>query len=169
MLFGDFADNSLKATFRIVKVPGTTLTDTEIKSQVINAINDYFSPTRWEFGETFYFTELSAYIHQQLAGSVASFVIVPQDTQSTFGSLFQITSASDELFISGATTAEVEIVENLTRSNLQSTSSGSFINSAGSTGTSTGLYSTTSGGSSLGGGGAGGGGGGSGGGGYGGY
>ena len=73
------------------------------------------------------------------------------------------------MFISGATTAEVEIVENLTRSNLQSTSSGSFINSAGSTGTSTGLYSTTSSGSSLGGGGAGGGGGGSGGGGYGGY
>ena len=169
VLFGEFADNSLKATFRIVKVPGTTLTDTEIKSQVINAIKDYFSPTRWEFGETFYFTELSAYIHQQLAGSVASFVIVPQDTQSTFGSLFQITSASDELFISGATTAEVEIVENLTRNNLQSTSSGSFVNNAGSTGTSTGLYSTTSGGSSLGGGGAGGGGGGSGGGGYGGY
>jgi len=149
ILFGDFADNSLKATFRIVKVPGTTVTDTEIRSTVINAINAYFNPTRWEFGETFYFTELSAFIHQQLAGTVASFVIVPQDSESVFGSLFQITCDSDELFINGATTSQVEIVDTLTRSNLQSTT-GSFINSSGNTGVSTGLYNSTSGGSGLG-------------------
>tara|TARA_R100000084_G_scaffold76994_1_gene34932 strand:+ start:2011 stop:5583 length:3573 start_codon:yes stop_codon:yes gene_type:complete len=149
VLFGDFADAALKATFRVVKVPGTTVTDTEIRSTVINAINTYFNPTRWEFGETFYFTELSAYIHQTLAGTVASFVIVPQDTESVFGSLFQITCNSDELFINGANTSQVEIVDNLTRSNLQSTT-GSFINASDSSGVATGLYSSTSGGSGLG-------------------
>tara|TARA_B100000965_G_scaffold238991_1_gene200358 strand:+ start:8184 stop:11756 length:3573 start_codon:yes stop_codon:yes gene_type:complete len=148
VLFGDFADASLKATFRVVKVPGASITDTEIRSTVINAINIYFDPNRWEFGETFYFTELSAYIHQTLAGTVASFVIVPQDTESVFGSLFQITCASDELFINGANTSQVEIVDNLSRSNLQSTT-GSFINSSSNTGVSTGLYSSTSGGSGL--------------------
>ena len=148
VLFGDFADTSLKATFRVVKVPGASVTDTEIRSTVINAINVYFDPNRWEFGETFYFTELSAYIHQTLAGTIASFVIVPQDTESVFGSLFQITSDSDELFINGATTNQVEIVDNLSRSNLQSTT-GSFINSSGNTGVSTGLYNSTTGGSGL--------------------
>ena len=174
VLFGDLADSSLRATFRIVKVPGTSFTDTEIKSKVINAVNTYFDPAGWDFGETFYFTELSAYIHQQLAGVVASFVIVPQDSTGVFGSLFQITPNSDELFINGATVDNIDIVSNLSRSNLQSNASGQFVNTSTGLSANTGVYTTTSGGTGLsgsGGGGSssGGGGSGGGGGGYGGY
>lgn len=152
VLFGNSADSSLRATFRIVKVPGSGLTDTEIKSRVVNSINTYFDPQRWDFGETFYFTELSAFIHQQLAGDVASFVIVPQDSEGTFGSLFQITSHSDELFINGATVDEVEIVDNLTRSNLGA-GTGTLISGISSVGVNSGTSSSgTSSGSSGGGG-----------------
>ena len=78
----------------------------------------------------------------------------------------------DKLIV--ATTDNIEIVDNLTRSNLQSNTSGSFINSATTTSNASGLYgassSSTSGStSSGGGGGSSSGGGGSGGGGYGGY
>ena len=32
-------------------------------TQVIEAVNEYFDVANWDFGETFYYTELSAYIH----------------------------------------------------------------------------------------------------------
>lgn len=148
ILFGDTADSSLRATFRIVQVPGNGLTETEIKSRVINAINDYFDPNNWDFGETFYFTELSAYIHQQLVGVVASFVIVPQDSESVFGSLFQIKSSSDEIFINGANVGHIDIVDNLTRTNLKATDSGQLIGET-SRRAETGIYTSSTGGTGL--------------------
>jgi hypothetical protein len=56
---------------------------------------------------------------QQLAPDVISFVIVPAQTGQYFGSLFEITCTSDTLFISCATTDNIQIVTGLTSSNLK--------------------------------------------------
>ena len=109
----------MRAKFKVVKVPGTTVTDNEVKSQVISAIDEYFDISNWDFGESFFYTELSAYIHQKLAKIVASIVIVPQKDDSVFGNLFQVKGESDELFLSTATVGDVEIVRNLTDTNLR--------------------------------------------------
>jgi hypothetical protein len=118
-LFGNTADSELQAKFRVVKVRGTTLTNSEVQSRVLEAITEYFSVENWEFGETFYFTELSAHLHNRLAGIISSVVIVPLQESSAFGNLFQVTPETDELFIPDVSLSNVEIVDNLTTTNLR--------------------------------------------------
>lgn len=119
-LFGETADASLQAKFRVLKVQGTSVTDTDIKSRVLVAINEFFAVENWDFGETFYFTELAAYVHNQLLGIVSSIVIVPTQEDSVFGSLFQITPNTDELFIPDVTLSNIDIVSSLSNNNLRS-------------------------------------------------
>jgi len=123
LLFGSKAEDNLQATFKVVKNPDLVITDNEIKSSVIAAINDYFILDNWNFGDTFYFTELATYIHGVLAPNIASVVIVPKSADNYFGSLFEIRANADEIFISGATVDNVEIIDKLTATNLQSTGS----------------------------------------------
>ena len=119
LLFGVGADDELRATFNVVKVSSTSATDNEVRSAVINAIDEYFDIGNWDFGEKFFYTELSAYIHQSLANVVASVVIVPSKADAVFGNLFQVKSEADELFLSTASVADVQIVRNLTDTNLR--------------------------------------------------
>lgn len=118
-LFGNGASDELLAQFKVVKVAGTTLSDGEIASQIIKAINDYFDVSRWDFGQTFYYTELAAYIHQQLATVVASVVIVPLYENANFGDGFEVRARSDEIFISTAQVSDIVIINSNTPSNLR--------------------------------------------------
>jgi hypothetical protein len=119
VLFGHQANPSYQATFLVVKTPSTTLSDNEVKTMVIQAINQYFDISNWDFGESFYYTELSAYIHKQLVSIISSVVIVPTSQQAFFGDLFQIKAEPTELFISTASVNDVQIVNSLTESNLR--------------------------------------------------
>ena len=110
VLFGTQAPEELQARFKITKVPGTEVSDGEIKSRVIGSINEFFAINNWDFGETFYYTELAAFIHQQLATIVASVVVVPLDEESNFGTLFQVRSEPNEVFISSAKVSDIQIV-----------------------------------------------------------
>jgi hypothetical protein len=138
ILFGSNADEELQATFKIVKNSKTNVTDAVIKTRVIAAINEFFALDNWDFGDTFYFTELAAYIHNQLAPDILTAVIVPNQSGQTFGSLFQINSAADEIFISGATVDDVSIITALGANQLAA--SGSVVTS-----TSTATTNTTTG------------------------
>ena len=84
LLFGVQADPELQATFKVVKAPSTSVSDNEIKTQVIQSINTYFDIRNWDFGETFFYTELAAFIHQQLSRTISSVVIVPTNASSQF-------------------------------------------------------------------------------------
>ena len=59
MLFGENASADLQATFKIVKNSEEVTNDADIKSRVILAINEFFALENWNFGDSFYFTELS--------------------------------------------------------------------------------------------------------------
>lgn len=119
LIFGKYADKELAGKFKVIKMPGTAMTDNEIKSKVLAAIDEFFAIVNWTFGETFYFTELAAYIHTKLAGSISSVVLVPQGTSTTFGDLFQVSSGANELFISSATIDDIDIITQLTDVNLK--------------------------------------------------
>jgi hypothetical protein len=142
MLFGSKAREDLQVTFKIVKNPGLTINNNELKANVIDAINRFFSIEYWNFGDTFYFQELSAFVMNNLSPELVSIVIVPKQTSQSFGSLFEIKSESDEIFINAATVADVEIVDEITASNLQS--SGSVITSVSSS--TSGVQSSANGG-----------------------
>jgi len=130
ILFGDKADTDLQAKFKIVKNPDAVLNDNDIKSRVIAAINQFFALENWEFGETFYFTELSTYVMQQLAPDLVTFVVVPNQSTQSFGSLFEVKSESDEIFISGATVDDIDIIDAITASRLKA--SGNVVTSTNS-------------------------------------
>jgi len=153
LLFGPNADNTLQATFKVVKNSELTITDSDVQTSVITAINNYFSLENWTFGDSFFYTELSTYIHNSLVPKINSVVIVPNKQDTVFGSLFQIESNSDEIFISGATVGNVEIIPSISQGSLKA--SGTVITSAttpastasatsgGSTGTTTTSTTTT--------------------------
>jgi len=118
LLFGEQADNEYQARFRVVKL-SDNLSDNELKTRIISTINDYFDVANWEFGETFYFTELATYIHQRLGSALGSIVILPKNLSGTFGEMFQVKSNPNELFISTATVSDIEIVSRLDNQTLR--------------------------------------------------
>lgn len=118
-LFGPGAAPELRAQFKVIKLASATLSDGEIKTRILRAINDFFNTDLWNFGETFYYTELAAYLHQQLAGTIASVVIVPLSSESSFGDGFEIRSRPDEMFISTAQVSDIVIIDTNTPHNLR--------------------------------------------------
>jgi hypothetical protein len=118
-LFGSTADSALQAKFKVVKIPGVTLSDSQIKSKVNQAIINFFDINNWDFGETFFYTELAAYVHNQMVGILSGIVIVPLEKNSRFGDLFQVTPQPDEVFIPDIDLTSIEIVNNFTGQNLR--------------------------------------------------
>jgi hypothetical protein len=121
LLFGSQADLNLQATFNVVKNPNSTASDNDIISRVITAFDRFFALDNWNFGDTFYFTELSTYVINQLTPDISSFVIVPKQNSLYFGSLFEIQCPSNQIFISCAQASDIVIVSGLTSDNLKTT------------------------------------------------
>jgi len=159
-LFGDKAAPDLQVKFKIVKNSSMVINDNELKSDIIESINKFFDIENWDFGETFYFQELSAYIMNQLSPKLVTILIVPRQTTQSFGSLFEIKSEPDEIFASAAKVSDIETIDQLTATNLQAsgkvintveTNITSGITSSASTSTPTAISSSSSSGSSGGG------------------
>jgi hypothetical protein len=117
-LFGAKAVPELQATFKVIKNQNINLSDTEIKSRVVSFINVFFSAGNWDFGETFYFTELATFIQQSMAPNVSSIIIVPNSASQVYGSLQQIGSGPNEILISCATVNNIQIISSITAAQL---------------------------------------------------
>ena len=109
-LFGAKSAGALRANFQIVKSPLTTISDNELKSLLIQNINNYFALENWDFGQTFYFSELSAYLHTKLGSYLSSVILIPTSPDSSFGNLYEIRSQPNEILISAATVDNVQVV-----------------------------------------------------------
>jgi hypothetical protein len=123
-LFGAKADPSLQAVFKIVPNPSVNVSNNDIISQTLAAINTYFDTANWDFGDTFYFSELSTYLHNQLAPNVAGIIIVPSSTDIAFGGLLQINSNPNEIIISAATADNIQIISAITAAQINQTLAG---------------------------------------------
>lgn len=113
VLFGETADDKLKAQFKVVKNPNRAINDNDLKVRVIAAINDFFDVSNWDFGDRFYLGELITYIVNTVAPDISNMVILPRQPTQVFGSLFEIQSAADEIFVSGATVDDIVIVSSI--------------------------------------------------------
>jgi hypothetical protein len=136
-LFGAKATQSLRATIKVVRAARSTASISEIKSQVISHVNDYFTIDKWDFGDSFFFSELAAYIHERMGSIVSSVVLVPLNPLRTFGDLYEIRCAPNEIFVSAATVNDVEVIEALTQSNIRSQTPVSGLYPVTGTGSST--------------------------------
>ena len=120
-IFGSSAPASLQATFKIVKSDNISISDSDIKSSVITAVNEFFAIENWDFGDTFYFTELATYVMNRVSPYLSNIIIVPKQTDLAFGSLYEIKSNADEIFVSSASVSDVEIITEITASRIRAT------------------------------------------------
>lgn len=118
VLFGSTADEKLQARFKIVKNKNKLLNDNDIKVRIVNSIDEFFDIKNWDFGDRFYLSELITFILSSLAPDISNIVIVPKQSSQKFGELFEIQSGIDEIFVSGATVDDIEIVEFISMSEL---------------------------------------------------
>lgn len=119
LIFGSKAALAVQARFKIVKTSDTTLTDNQIKTIVVTTIRNFFDITTWEFGETFYFTELSTAIHAALPLDINTIVLVPQSAQNYFGDLFQIKAREDEILYPDIGLEDIDIVTEINANTLK--------------------------------------------------
>jgi len=118
-LFGPKAATQLQATIKVIRAQNSVASNSEIQSAVLTAMNDYFSIDKWNFGDTFYFSELAAFLHRNLGSIVSSVVLVPLDQQKYFGDLYEIRSEPNEIFANGATIDNIVVIDALTSTNLR--------------------------------------------------
>jgi hypothetical protein len=120
VLFGEKASSDVQATFKVIKNDEVVISDNDVKSRVLSAINEFFSLENWDFGDSFYFSELSTYVMNRLAPNIVNFIIVPKQNNLTFGSLYEIRAEKDQIFINGASIDDVEIISAITASKIKS-------------------------------------------------
>jgi hypothetical protein len=118
-LFGIKAAPALRATIKVIKASNTNASDSEIRSSVLTAMNNYFNINNWNFGDTFFFSELSAYLHSEVGELISSAVLVPSDPTKTFGDLYEIKCMPYEIFVNAATSDDVLVIPALTPAQLQ--------------------------------------------------
>ena len=116
ILFGSSANINLQATFKAVKNSTIPISDNDLTTQILSAINQFFALENWDFGQVFSFGELSTYVMNLLTPNIINFVIIPKI--NNFGSLYQITCLSNEIFISGATVNDITIIDSITAGQL---------------------------------------------------
>jgi hypothetical protein len=118
-LFGPKAAANLRGTIKVIKNNNVNASNSEIRTAVLTAMNAYFNINNWNFGDTFYFSELSAYLHDQVGELISSAVLVPNDPTMSFGDLYEIKCAPYEIFVNAATADDVLVIAALTPAELQ--------------------------------------------------
>lgn len=118
-LFGAKAAEELRGIIKVVPAQGTVVSNSEIRNLVVTYMDNFFNIDGWNFGQTFYFSELSSYLHKNIGDVVSSVVIVPLNPQKAFGDLYEIRCNSNQIFVNAATVSDIEIIQALTSTNLR--------------------------------------------------
>lgn len=119
ILFGSAADINLQATFKAVQNPTSTMSTNALVSGILDAINSFFALENWDFGQSFYFSELSTYVMNLMTPDITNFIIVPK--VNSFGGLYEVACQSNQIFISGALASDIQIIDAITASQLLTT------------------------------------------------
>jgi hypothetical protein len=120
ILFGSAADLSLQAMFKAVQSPTSTLSTNNLTSRILNTINSFFALENWDFGQSFYFSELVTYVMNVMTPDITNFIIVPLSSNNGFGSLYEVACQSNEIFISGAKAENIQVISAITASQINS-------------------------------------------------
>jgi hypothetical protein len=121
VLFGRKAIPELRAKIKIILSGNVETSVNQIKVNIVSIVNEFFNINEWEFGETFFFSELSAYIHTRLPTELNTVVLVPSAEKNLFGDLYQVNSMEDEIFQAHLTETDIEVVESLNPKTLKQT------------------------------------------------
>ncbi len=118
VLFGQRAATDVRAKIQLV-VRGTSVSNISIKQDVVSLVQQYFNISNIQFGETLLFSDLARFIASNTKYSIGSVLLVPLFPAFSFGDLYEIRAADDELLIADITAADIEIVDNITSLNIR--------------------------------------------------
>ena len=113
IIIGDKSEPNLRAVIKIVRSKNRELTNNQIKTRIVDEVNKFFDINFWEFGETFYFSELGTHIQSKLASYLDSIVLVPRADNHVFGDLYQVFCREDEIIQPNISVNDIEVVESL--------------------------------------------------------
>jgi hypothetical protein len=113
VIIGALADPTLQGTIKVIRTENSALTDNQLKTQIVDLVTDYFDISFWEFGETFYFPELSAFLQTKMPVDLKAVVFVPSYQNKVFGDLFQVFAREDEIIQAAITVSDIEVVQSL--------------------------------------------------------
>jgi hypothetical protein len=119
VLFGQFASSDLQGTFKVVRDENGILTDNQVKVRIVDVIKEFFDVNKWNFGQTFFFTELAAFIHADLSTEIDSVVLVPTFPLNQFGDLFQVYAREDQVLQPSIAVSDIEVVTDLNSLNMR--------------------------------------------------
>lgn len=119
LIIGDKSAPSLQSRLKVIRAANSTMTDNQIKNQIVATVRNFFDVATFEFGETFYFTELASAIHMDLSTEVSSVVMVPTMATSQFGDLLQVFAREDEIIYPDIGVEDIDIVSGFTPTNLR--------------------------------------------------
>lgn len=119
LMFGDKAAPALQSKFKVIRSANSTMTDNQIKNQIVATTRNFFDIAAFEFGETFYFSELAAAIHMDLSTEISSIVLVPTLANSQFGDLLQVFAGEAEILYPDIGVEDIDIVTGFTATNLR--------------------------------------------------
>jgi len=117
-LFGDKAKSEFQAVFKVVKNPNRVINDNDLKVRIVNSINEFFDVGNWDFGDRFFASELITYIVSNNSPNISNIALVPKQETQAYGSLSEIRAQPDEILISAATVDNIEILYNITATEL---------------------------------------------------
>jgi hypothetical protein len=63
---------------------------------------------------------MASYITAQVSPAIVNLVVVPSSSSLSFGGLFEITAGPDEIFISGATIDNIDIISTMSSTTINS-------------------------------------------------
>lgn len=119
LLFGDKASTALQARIKVIRSANSTMTDNQIKNTIVATVRNFFDIAGFEFGETFYFTELATAIHMDLYTEISSVVLVPTLANSQFGDLMSVFAREDEILYPDIGVEDIDIITGFNATNLR--------------------------------------------------
>lgn len=112
LIIGNKANDKLKMQFKVVRTSNRDSTEGQLKTKIVAIIRDFFDLSQWEFGETFYLTELTTKIQNELTKEIISITAVPTYSGYKFGDLFEIPTGENELLYPDISIDNIDIVSN---------------------------------------------------------
>lgn len=120
-IIGPLADGALQAVIKVVRSSNRSVSANQLKTKIVDLVYEFFDINKWEFGETFYFTELSAFLHSRLPVELDSVVLVPVNNNHIFGDLYQVIAREDEIIQPNVTVNDIEIIESINPRSIKQT------------------------------------------------
>lgn len=118
-LFGPKSEPTLRAKIQVVVASGIQIANDAVKQEIVTLTRKYFDISNVDFGDTFYFSNLSSYLHASSRYELGSVLLIPLYPGYKFGDLYELTASPDEVFVVDINVTDIQIVDQLSSTQMR--------------------------------------------------